>query len=159
MTIQDLGSVGELVAAIATVATLAYLALQIRQSNRSNQLMVVARLAEASEAWLGQIVRDAELYDIYRRGMLEPETLTKEQRGRFDMLIVQMLRSIEGSWLPVEWGLVDATYWEGFRESVSVVVGSKGGKRAFHRNRGVLTPAFAKEIDGIINRREAEKAR
>ena len=34
MTIQDLGSLGELVAAIATVATLGYLSLQIRISNR-----------------------------------------------------------------------------------------------------------------------------
>ena len=32
MTIQELGSLGELIAAIATVITLAYLALQIRQS-------------------------------------------------------------------------------------------------------------------------------
>jgi hypothetical protein len=32
VTIQDIGSIGELVAALATVATLAYLALQIRQN-------------------------------------------------------------------------------------------------------------------------------
>ena len=43
MTIQDLGSVGEFVAAVATVATLIYLAVQIRASNR------LAR-AEASRA-------------------------------------------------------------------------------------------------------------
>ena len=35
MTIQDLGSIGEFVAAIATLATLVYLALQIRQNTRS----------------------------------------------------------------------------------------------------------------------------
>jgi hypothetical protein len=34
VTIQDLGSLGELVAASATVATLIYLAIQIRASNR-----------------------------------------------------------------------------------------------------------------------------
>lgn len=43
MTLQDLGSLGEFVAAIATVATLVYLAIQIRASNR------LAR-AEASRA-------------------------------------------------------------------------------------------------------------
>ena len=35
MNIQELGSIGEFVAAIATVATLAYLALQIRQNTRA----------------------------------------------------------------------------------------------------------------------------
>lgn len=34
MTIQDLGSAGEFVAAVATVATLVYLAIQLRSSNR-----------------------------------------------------------------------------------------------------------------------------
>ena len=33
VTIQDIGSIGELVGALATVVTLAYLALQIRRSN------------------------------------------------------------------------------------------------------------------------------
>jgi hypothetical protein len=33
MTIQDLGSLGELIAAVATVATLIYLSIQIRASN------------------------------------------------------------------------------------------------------------------------------
>jgi len=35
MNIQDLGSLGELVAAFATIATLLYLAVQIRQNNRN----------------------------------------------------------------------------------------------------------------------------
>ena len=35
MTIEDLGSIGELVAAIATIATLFYLAVQIRQNTRT----------------------------------------------------------------------------------------------------------------------------
>ncbi len=35
VTIQDLGSLGELIAAIATVATLIYLAFQIRANTRS----------------------------------------------------------------------------------------------------------------------------
>ena len=35
MTIQDLGSIGELIAAIATVATLVYLAVQLKQNTRA----------------------------------------------------------------------------------------------------------------------------
>ena len=35
MTIQDLGGIGELIAAVATIATLAYLAIQVRQNTRA----------------------------------------------------------------------------------------------------------------------------
>lgn len=50
MTIQDLGSLGEFVAAIATVATLVYLSVQIRASNR------LAR-AEASRIRISEMNR------------------------------------------------------------------------------------------------------
>ncbi len=50
MTIQDLGSIGEFVAAIATIATLAFLAIQIRHSNQaartSAEIEVPQKLAE-----------------------------------------------------------------------------------------------------------------
>ena len=45
MTIQDLGSIGELIAAIATVATLIYLAVQIRANTTA--LRIEARRAES----------------------------------------------------------------------------------------------------------------
>ena len=153
VTIQDVGSVGELIAAVATVATLAYLALQIRQSNRSNQHMAITRLAEGSEHWLGQIVQNEKLYEIYRAGILAPETLSREDRGRFDMLIVQLLRTVESGWLQRNWGVMDSDYWDGFIRSVIVVVGSEGGKRAFAINRDVFAPEFAKAIEAAIDER------
>ena len=158
MTIQDAGSVGELIAAVATVGTLAYLALQIRQSNHSNQLVAIGRLAEGAEAWLGQIVRDEALYDIYRHGMNDFEKLSPEHRGRFEMLIVQLLRSVESGWFQAKWNLVDQAYWNGYLQSVKLIVGSQGGQIAFERNRHLLVPEFAETIDKMINGIESEAA-
>lgn len=152
MTIQDVGSVGELIAAIATVATLAYLALQIRQNTRSNQHLAIARLAEGSEHWLSQIVQDEMLYRIYRVGMTEPEALSPEERGRFEMLIVQLLRSVESGWFQRSWGLMDSDYWHGFMQSVVVVVGTEGGRRAFSRNRHVFARGFADAVEAALEK-------
>ena len=44
MTIEQLGSLGEIIGAAATIATLAYLAVQIRQNNR----LVAASIADSS---------------------------------------------------------------------------------------------------------------
>lgn len=150
MTIEELGSIGELLAAIATIATLAYLALQIRQSNRSHELAAIARIGESTESWLGQVIQDPELVDIYIRGLNEPESLTKEQRVRFNLLIVQFLRGTETGWLQVRWGVVDSDYWSGFRETIKFIVGSEGGRHAFNGNRSILSETFAAEIERII---------
>ena len=55
MTIQDLGSIGELVAAIATIATLVYLAIQIRQNTFATERY---RWRLAMSSWL-EIVQEA----------------------------------------------------------------------------------------------------
>ena len=56
MTIQDFGSLGELVAAIATFVALAYLAVQIRENTkavRSELRGCVAALVQSASAVLG----------------------------------------------------------------------------------------------------------
>ena len=45
MTIQDLGSIGELVAAMATLGTLIYLALQIRQNSQTVKAQTRSNIA------------------------------------------------------------------------------------------------------------------
>ena len=61
MTIQDLGSLGELIAAIATVATLIYLATQLRQN--SNQLKgdAIVAINNTEEALVEDLRDDEEL--------------------------------------------------------------------------------------------------
>jgi hypothetical protein len=125
VTVSDLGSIGELIAAVATLATLGYLALQIHQSNRANAVVAIARIAESSEDWLGSVARDPELYSLYRNGMLDPGSLSKEEFGRFQVLILQLLRGVESAWLQVRWKLIDADYRVGFESPLR----SSSGRR------------------------------
>ena len=64
MTIQDLGSVGELIAAIATIATLAYLAIQIRQSAKVARANLAKDILLASRAALLEIAANEQLAEI-----------------------------------------------------------------------------------------------
>ena len=56
MNIQDLGSIGELIAAIATVATLAYLAYQIRQNTKT---VTASTELETGRMWVEFLARTA----------------------------------------------------------------------------------------------------
>jgi hypothetical protein len=150
VSIAELGSIGELVAAVATILTLAYLALQIRQSNRTHQLTAVTRLSESSEKWIGQVVQDTEVLDAYLLGLEEPEKLSREQRARFNLLVLQLLRGGEAGWIQVQWGVVDSDYWAGFRAVIKHVVGSTAGRRAFDQSRHFLNPKFASEVERIL---------
>jgi hypothetical protein len=150
LTIEELGNLGELIAAIATVVTLAYLALQIRQSNRSNQLTSVARIGASTERWLAQLIHDTELLDVYLRGMTAPDTFSREERARFNLLIIQLLRSGETLWLEVNLGVVDLDHWAGFQESLRTIVGCEAGRQAWDQNRRVFSKKFADYVDEVL---------
>ena len=68
MTIQDLGSLGELLAAVATLATLGYLAVQVRQNTESIRASTVQAMFEASAGLHDLCAADSDLGRIFLRG-------------------------------------------------------------------------------------------
>lgn len=89
MTLQDIGSIGELVAAIATVATLIYLAIQVRHNSaamdRSNEFARAASIHQLTQSfnelnW--RLAADGDLADIYTRA-LAGESLSPTESTRF----------------------------------------------------------------------------
>ena len=67
MTIQDVGSLGELIAAVATIAPLAYLAIQIRQSTTSTRTGIDQEIVSTSIGLGNTFARDAAVaeFDVY----------------------------------------------------------------------------------------------
>ncbi len=89
MTIQELGSIGEFVAAIATIATLAYLAIQIRAGARAS--VVEAKLQ--STRLLGEVVdpfiQSPELIALFRDGRKSLDSLSPEDHFRFAQMCLK----------------------------------------------------------------------
>lgn len=89
MTVQDLGSIGELVGAIATVATLAYLAVQVSQN--TSHMKESSRLAklDANDRTVAAFSRYRaflmipENADLYLRGRESYKSLSNEDKVRF----------------------------------------------------------------------------
>ncbi len=86
MTIQDYGSIGEIVGAIATVATLLYLAVQIRQNNR----LVAASIADSSRDSMNELARilgaNPEAARVYAAGVQDPSSLSLHETVQLDSL-------------------------------------------------------------------------
>ena len=95
MNWDAIGAIGEVVGALAVFISLLYLALQIRSSRRSDQIIAAAGVASAVDVWLSQIVCDEKLYELYRRGLTDYDSLNKSEKGRFSLMVLRFLRSTE----------------------------------------------------------------
>ncbi|MBL6904989.1 MAG: hypothetical protein ISR27_05615 [Pseudomonadales bacterium] len=99
MTIQDLGSIGEFVAALASLTTLVYLAIQVKSNTKTSRGNTHRATATAWSELAFKIGADAELSAIYHLGRTNPEKLSKEDRARFNGLVDAQMSLIENIWI------------------------------------------------------------
>jgi hypothetical protein len=90
MTIEQLGNLGDFLAAIATIITLIYLAYQIRQNTTLLRLSEIRGQQDDADRWRSLLIQSKEVASVYRRGSLEPESLDDDDRLRFRMLQDQL---------------------------------------------------------------------
>ena len=65
VTIQDVGSIGEMIAAIATIGTLAYLAIQVRQNTRALRSSTFQEIANDMSVSSEAICTHPELSTVF----------------------------------------------------------------------------------------------
>ena len=134
MNWEAIGAIGEVVGASAVFISLLYLALQIRNSRRSDKIVAAAGAASAIHNWIGQIVRDEMLYDLYRRGMTDYDSLSRSEKGRYSLLLFELCRFAENGWLQVQMGVMDAAYWSGVEATLIHILRTTGGTRFLVKN-------------------------
>ncbi len=146
MTIQDLGSIGELLAAIATIATLAYLAVQLRHNTASVRASSAIAHTEAARNIQLVIAQDSELVKLFWSGLANRAALNDEDRRRFDFLISAQSQTFEQSWRFREEGVIDDATWAGQRAGISWFAHEPGFIDFFGVYGGTLHPGFAAEV-------------
>jgi len=136
VVIEQLGNVGELVAAVATLATLVYLARQIRQSNQIARWEAHRSSVVAYGDVTGRIFSDADTARVFRDGLLDPDALDEVDRIRLHHVLSQTVLNFKDVLEAHDLGFYDdATYtaWEGYTCSV---LNMPGGARWWQDSRG-----------------------
>ena len=155
MTLQDFGSIGELIAAIATVATLAYLAAQIRQNTTSVRAATFRSYVESAASWLSSIYQDAELTEIWRRGREDLTSLGEAERARFSLVLLAHFRITENAYVQAQRGLVQETEFQGIRESFILLIDSPGTRAWWVENASRYSTPFRNFVEAELRKRAA----
>ncbi len=152
MTIQDLGSIGELIAALATVATLAYLALQIRQNTRSSLSATELELMAAFNHLHSMRSQDPQLSEIFLRGMTGSEPLKPVEAVRFAALCFSHLNLYQAIYHQYQRGVLAQEVWVAHEHALTRVLRLPGF-------RAWLEPhlaTYSKSFSGVVRAKLAE---
>ena len=137
MTIQDLGSVGELVGAIATVATLIYLAIQIRANTHAVRSSAAQSVHEAFATWYRMLASDADLSQVTASGLRDYASLSETEKTRFVATFMAFLSCSQDAFIKWREGSLSPELWSGWELVMMNLVIPPGG-RAFWQERGYL---------------------
>ncbi len=146
MTLQDLGSLGEFVAALATIATLAYLAVQIRHSTKQARLTSVRELVSAIQDGFAPLYNPGYVR-IWRLGRFHPEQLDEDEREAFGMLLERQVFNFQNIVHPYENGVVDRDLFESTLGFFRSLLSTPGGAAWWSEHAGSFTSEARRHLD------------
>jgi hypothetical protein len=149
MSLEDLGNIGEFVAAVGVIISLIYLAVQIRQNTRSLRAGAFQQYRQQS-AELSRLLAEPDMASVYRTGLDSPDQLTEEERTRFEAMMVFAFNSNENFFLLRKMGLLDDTLWAGGRTAyLRWLLRHDGAEKWWMRNREMMSPAFREYVEAL----------
>ena len=118
MTIQELGSLGELIAAVATIATLVFLAIQIRHSTDVARTSAELDLPQKFAEWHARTSMQPELQRIWDAAAEDFGSLGPEEIRRFRWLVSELFLVFEAGYFAYRGGLLSEPSWNSKRDSI-----------------------------------------
>ncbi len=150
MTIQDLGSLGELIAAIATIATLVYLALQIR----GNAASVRAEARRAFDTDLNEAIRqiggNPEVAQLFLRGLGRPDELDSEQSFRFQLFMSHFFSQQDTAWKEVRLGTMSERELSESVDRSRPFLESPGGRAWWQAHSRIFSMEFRQYFESTV---------
>ena len=153
MSIQDLGSIGELVAAIATIAMLAYLAVQIRANTRSVRASSHQEMQRAAREVSLVLLQDPALSTLWSTGLRDFDRLDPEEVVRFGNLAFLYLNVFVTAEYEFEEGTFAESRLANWREQLGLICALPGFASWWERNE---TLHFPPEFKLLVNRMIAD---
>ena len=149
MTLQDLGSLGEFVAAIATLVTLAYLALQIRQNTREAQAVSRNSVSQSFIDLLTHVSSDSEIAKLVRRGFIDPGSLDDDDTMRFDCIIAALFQNFEAAFAQWRRGVLTDDDWVKWEVLIKQYMAQPGVQEYWFRSVSAFNPAFQRYVEEL----------
>ena len=150
MTIQDLGRIGEFLAALATLATLLYLAVQIRANtitvrSQARRSSVVNTLTTSAA-----IGSNKEAASIFRRGRGDFGSLDPDEKTQFLFLLSMLIAETEAAFVDFQLGIQNREDFESTSSSVRRLLRTPGGREYWRTFGSNTTPAFKEFVETEI---------
>lgn len=151
MTIQDVGALGEVIAAVAVLITLIYLSVQVRQANLLAKSHARQRMIEHAQAELYTQMADPSItYAVVKEGKL-----SEEEQASLSMFLTAFMRQRELEWFQYQDGMIDKDVYEAYHGVIAIFISQDRTKAWWNSiGRYAFDANFVSEVDSFLKKSE-----
>lgn len=150
MSIEDLSSIGEIIAAIATVVTLVYLAIQLRQNTRALKASTFQSISSELGQNVQPLLQTPDMAAIFAKGMNEPDALTMDERLKNQAMYLAMFRRLESVFVQTELGSIDREFVLGPELSLLSIINSQFGREWWESAKPIFYKPFVTHVENQL---------
>ena len=149
MTLSELGSIGEFVAAIAVLPTLVYLSIQLRQNSATTRAQIRQSVADSQIHYLNSRATDPFLREVSAK-MLSGRDLDATEAHGLQVHLMAHVRLFENYFAQYGLGTMAPEDWRAMREVMKTVFRLSPYRHVFSSRENSWNSEFAVEVNQIL---------
>jgi hypothetical protein len=150
MNWEAAGAIGEIIGALAVFLTLVYLAVQIRQNTKAVQASAVDASIKQVTGVRQSLYENAEIAEIYVKGMADPHDLDEVSQTRFRVLLHNIFLSISNVYSQTNFAGLDTSEWESQLVVLKRVLAAPGARWFWHEYKLEFDEKFREQVDNLL---------
>ena len=154
MTIEELGSIGEFIAAIAVILSLVYLAIQVKQHTSELAFQSFRDVFNGYSGIRTRILENPELVQLTVRARSNPDSLTEEEKIQLGYLIEEYLFCSQQYYMHITSGrfgsALNEASWVSGKQRLLLFLDTDYGRHWWNQWHKLYRREFAKEIDTLL---------
>ena len=123
MSLEDLGNIGEFVAAVAVLVTLGYLAIQIRQNTQSVRASTYQSMVQGQRLQ-PLVIEHREIAELFVQAGQDPSRLDEADQLRLYFALNLAFRSFDLYHYQYRKGLLEEEQWSGYDNLIRSFIGT-----------------------------------
>jgi hypothetical protein len=150
VTLEQLGNIGEFLAAIATIATLIYLAVQIRQNTQATRAASFHAVTDSMNHVNVAVAQDPALARVMSAGLKDRGGLRGEELQQFDNLMLSYFHVFETVHYQARVGAGERSLLEAEERSLESLLAQAGVREWWADNPYAFGSEFRAYIDRFL---------
>lgn len=154
MTLQDIGSIGEIVGALAVVVSLFYVGSQIRQNTAAVRSSTAQAVHDNYASWYTSIANNRELTEIAVAGLKDFSGLAETEKAMFISAFMGFLSYSQNAFYQWRAGSLSPQLWVGWEALIINLVGAPGGKQFWAERGYAFGSEFRDHVENVLMKRQ-----